>query len=208
MSRLDPFWTEVEARLRSGASRYLDECGRLTETGSALRENTLYAFRNMHVAAARYTPATLAAFETRFNVMLEELASERVADAKAKVAGLAKHVEATRKAVEAYRTAASKLSAASELLKGSVATAKAKGAPSLIDHAVAAGPMAETLDQLDRVVRSLDYFDRVILAAQAREAEVLAWPEPTVENLDTLYAENVPHRAEAPSSRSDLLGAF
>jgi hypothetical protein len=64
--------------------------------------------------------------------------------------------------------------------------------------------MAEAVDAANRMVRAFDYFDQVIVAAKAREEEVAGWPEPSIEDLDTLFSENVPHHAERPTSPLNL----
>src|SRR5512132_3115422 len=165
---LPTFWPE---RLRSGASRYLDERGRLTERGASLRETSLHAYRNLHRSEARERPETLAAFEEGFRAILLKLAGETVVAAKAKAAGLGKHVEGMRKSVDAHRNSVARLDAGHEPLIRAIAIAKGKGLPSAtLDHTFPTGLMAEAVDAANRMVRAFDYFDQVIIAAKAREA--------------------------------------
>lgn len=190
MTTIEEFWNEIDGTLRHSA-KHVDERGRLTRAGADWKFTQLATF-------TRVFRGRQDAFETEWNRLALAAATDKVAAAKAKVAGFSTKARKLADAYGALDNSLRKLAACDDAFAPYRDLLRSVGLGSLAaDLVPAAGKFRELASKGEGHVRDWsrrkDYF---LAQLVARQDEVAGWPTPSLDDLSTLYCteDNVPTR--------------
>ncbi|MCP5363971.1 MAG: hypothetical protein H6905_01830 [Hyphomicrobiales bacterium] len=203
----DDAFAELEHHIRSH-HKLLDERGRATERAAAVKKAFLTTY--LHRNSAK-TASQMAEFETRFNETLAVIAGERVTAAKAKLPELRKYAETAPATAKKLPRAYASIFNATQALRLVANETKANGAPSVSwDHAFGSlNDLENSIDGIDSHVQALIEAAELFAEACAKRAdEVENWPQPSVHDLETLYAEGVDRVCRNPFGHGTGVSTF
>jgi len=182
-AELAAFWQNVENTLRS-QPRLTDPRGRLTPAGNDYKRELL----------GITWKGDASEFEAEFAARLLVTATEKVAAAKASTKGLVQEVRKVRDAAEAFANAVQRVTDMEVSFAKARNTLDAAGLRDVARQALpSAGTIANEARGLSRfAVENKRQAGWAIEQTEKHVAEVTAFPDPTLEDLSTLYADGTP----------------
>lgn len=181
----------VAKQLREAAD-YLRRVGHCLDERGRLADGAGSAYMNTLRSACKSYGCTDEQFNAATAELLYSITSERVAAAKERVKGLSAVASAAVSHAKMAATTFAKLSVCVDTLRHDAAELRSHlgaGGDLAINSAL---PLADLQGALRPVRAHAEHLAHLELWAdtlRAREAEILAWPEPSVDDPSTLYAD-------------------